>query len=116
MLAAAWKQHDAAVAKVKVQVKQGSRGVGVGGLLVCVCVSVAGCSRRSRSSSSSTATVPVKTRFIFREGGLEFLILKRTLVAKKVSGFECTLDFLTQISYFERASKLAAKNAKKSGY
>ena len=42
-----------------------------------------------RSSSSSrrrnTAIVPVKTQLFFREGGLDFLFLKRTFSSKKTS-------------------------------
>ena len=47
-----------------------------------------------------TATVPVEKQLIFREGGLDFLFVKRTfyICKKNVSGFEGTLDFLTQIS------------------
>ena len=52
---------------------------------------------RSSSSSSrrrNTAIVPVKTQLFFREGGLDFLFLKRTFSSKKnLSGFEGTLDF-----------------------
>ena len=54
---------------------------------------------------------------VIREGGLDFVILKRALLlAKSVSGLEGALDFLTQISQVERAPTiLASKNPKKSG-